>query len=178
MSLLLTDESFRSKISLVKTKEEIRMKDNEKKMIAILVVVTVVVIIIAIVMSNSGKNKQEETNTQTSKETGTTEMYDDGTKLNKSDKLHETKKLDGMEITNIQLTEKDGETMLIGTVNNNSTTEQGGYVALIKMLDKQGKEIATMEAYIGELKQGKSMKFSTSASFDSSNVYDFTITKK
>ena len=39
-------------------------------------------------------------------------------------------------------------------------------------------EITTMNAYIGKLKAGKSTKISTSATFDSTNVYDFTITKK
>lgn len=57
-------------------------------------------------------------------------------------------------------------------------TKQGGYVTLIKMVDKQGNEIKTLETYIGEVQAGKSMKFGTSATFDSFNVYDFTITKK
>ncbi len=153
------------------------MKDSEKKMIAILIAITIVVIIIAIIVGNSRPKKQEETKT-TSEQEETTQVLEDGTLLNNSDKLHETKKLEGMEITDIQLTENEEETLLIGTITNTSSTEQGGYVASIKMIDKQGNEIKTLDAYIGKLKPEKSMQFSTSATFDSSNVYDFTIIKK
>lgn len=155
------------------------MKPNEKKAIAILVAITAVVIIIAIIMGNSGKKetkKEEQNNTTQGEEV--TQLLNDGTLLNKSEKLHETKQFEGMEITNLQLTETEKETLLIGTVSNTSETKQGGYVALIKMVDKEGNEITTIETYIGELQPGKSMKFSTSANYDSSNVYDFTITKK
>lgn len=152
------------------------MKASEKKMIAILIAITIVVIIIAIVIGNSGNKSKEETTTTEQEET--TQVLEDGTLLNNSDKLHETKKLEGMEITDIQLTENEEETLLIGTITNTSNTEQGGYVASIKMIDKQGNEIKTLDAYIGKLKPEKSMQFSTSATFDSSNVYDFTMIKK
>lgn len=152
------------------------MKASEKKMIAILITITIVVIIIAIVIGNSGNKSKEETTTTEQEET--TQVLEDGTLLNNSDKLHETKKLEGMEITDIQLTENEEETLLIGTITNTSNTEQGGYVVSIKMIDKQGNEIKTLDAYIGKLKPEKSMQFSTSATFDSSNVYDFTMIKK
>lgn len=153
------------------------MKTTEKRAIAILIAITAIVIIIAIVMSNRNKKAEEGTTGNTEQE-GTTQLLNDGTVLNNSDKLHETKKIEGIEISNIQLTENEMETLLIGTITNTSTTTQGGYVALIKMVDKQGNEITTMEAYLGKLEPEKSMKFSTSAKFDSSHVYDFTITKK
>lgn len=154
------------------------MKNEEKRIIAILVAITVVVIIIAIIMSNSGKKAEEKVETEGNSEPEISQVLEDGTILNNSDKLHQTKKIEEMEITNIQLTEKDDESILLGTVTNTSETKQGGYVAEIKLLDKEGNEIKTIEAYIGEIQPGKSMKFSTSATFDSTNVYDFSITKK
>lgn len=153
------------------------MKINEKRTIAILVAITIIVIVIAIVISNNGKKNGEKT-AENTKQEGMTQLLEDGTILNNSDKLHETKKIEGMEISNIQLTENETETLLIGTITNTSTTEQGGYVTLIKMIDEQGNEITTMEAYLGKLKPEKSMKFSTSAKFDSYKVYDFIINKK
>lgn len=153
------------------------MKTNEKKVIAILITITILVIIIAIIMGNRGKKSEEKTS-ENSEQKETTQLLNDGMILNNSDKLHETKKIEGMEISNIQLTESENETLLIGTITNTSTTEQGDYVALIKMVDEQGNEIKTMEAYLGKLKPEKSMKFSASAKFDISNVYDFVITKK
>ena len=154
-----------------------KVKGNEKKMIAILVAITVVVIIIAIMM-NFNKSKEEETENEAGQEENTVSLLEDGTLLNNSDKLHETKRFEEMEMNQIQLTERDGETELIATVTNTSDTDQGDYPVLVKMLDQQGNEITTMNAYIGKLKAGKSTKISTSATFDSTNVYDFTITKK
>lgn len=154
-----------------------KVKGNEKKMIAILVAITVVVIIIAIMM-NANKSKEEKTQDKAGAEESTVSLLEDGTLLNNSDKLQETKKFEGMEISKIQLTEKEGETELIATVTNISDTDQGDYPVIVKMLDKEGNEITTMNAYIGKLKAGKSTKVSSSATFDSTNVYDFTITKK
>ena len=153
------------------------MKNSEKRMIAILVAITAVAIIIAIIM-NSNKSKEEKTENGAGQTESTVSIFDDGTMLNNSDKLHETKKLEGIEISQIQLTEKNGETELIATVTNTSSTDQGDYPIIIKMLDKEGKEVGTMNGYIGKIKPEKSMKFSTEASFDSSNVYDFTVIKK
>lgn len=155
------------------------MKTSEKRGIAILIFITIVVIIIAIVMNKNGKRSKEETNIARGNEAETTtQLLDDGTILNNSAKLHETKKLEGLEVSQIQLTEKDRETQLIATVTNTSNTDQGDYLVMIKMLDQQGNEIATMEGYIGKIKPEKSIKISTEATFDSSNVYDFTIMKK
>ena len=151
------------------------MKNSEKRMIAILVAIALVAIII-VCMKNTNKSKKQKT--ETNQAESTVSIFDDGTMLNNSDKLHETKKLEGMEISQIQLTEKEGETQLIATVTNTSSTDQGHYPIIIKMLDKEGKEIGTMNGYIGKIKPEKSMKFSTEASFDSSNVYDFTVIKK
>lgn len=150
------------------------MKSKEKTVIAILVAITIVVIIVTIVVK-SGK-KQEEVKTENVEESSST-VLEDGTVLNVSDKLHETKKFEGMEISNIQLTETEKETLLIATVTNTSETEQGGYPIKVKMIDEQGNEIKTIDAYIGELQPGKSTKISTSATYDAKNVHDFIIMK-
>ncbi len=150
------------------------MKDKEKTLIAILVAITIVVIIITIIVK-SGK-KQEEVKTEAVEESSST-VLEDGTVLNVSDKLHETKKFEGMEISNIQLTETEKETLLIATVTNTSETKQGGYPVKVKMVDEQGNEVKTIDAYIGELQPGKSMKISTSATYEIEKVHDFIITK-
>lgn len=151
------------------------MKDKEKRMIAILVAITIIVIIIAIFMN---KNKSKEETRSEVVEENSMVVIEDGTRVNESKKMKENKKFEGMEISNIQLTETDGETLLIATVTNTSQIKQGGYPVKIKMVDEKGNEIRTMDAYIGELQPGKSMKISTSETFDSTNVYDFMITKE
>ena len=156
------------------------MKKKEKRMIAILVAITVVVIMIAIWMTNL-KEPKEEVKRQEVKVESTgenVELLEDGTRLNTSNKLKETKKINGMEISNFQLTEKDNVTLLLGTVTNTSSTKQGGYPVNVKIVDEQGNERITVGAYLGELEPGESTQFNTSATFDCVNAYDFSISQK
>lgn len=156
------------------------MKKKEKKMIAILVAITVVVIMIAIWMTNA-KEPKEEVKRQEAKVESTeekVEVLEDGTRFNTSNKLKETKKINGMEISNFQLTEKDNVTLLLGTVTNTSSEKQGGYPVNVKIIDEQGNEIITVGAYLGELEPGESTQFNTSATFDCVNAYDFSISQK
>lgn len=150
------------------------MKKKEKQMIGVLILITIIVIIIAIVMAN---NKEEKVENKAPKEEFVN-VLEDGTRLNTSDKLHQKKTFDGMEITNFQLTEKDNVTLLLGTITNTSDTARGGYPVNITVKDKQGNEIITVAGFIGELEPGKSTQLSTSATFDYANAYDFEITKK
>lgn len=153
-----------------------KMDKSEKRMIAILVAITIIVIIVAIIWNNNTKNKKVEENT-TSKEEFVN-VLEDGTRVNNSNKLHEKKIYDGLEITDFQLTEKNNVSLLLGKVTNTSTTTKGGYPVYVKIIDKQGNEIITIEAFLGELEPGKSTQFNTSATFDFANAYDFIITKK
>lgn len=152
------------------------MKKKEKQMIAILVAITIIVIILAIVLSKGRKGEVEEENTTVEEEF--VDVLEDGTRLNTSDKLQEKKTIDGMEITNFQLTEKDNVTLLLGTVTNVSTTTKGDYPVNVKIIDKQGNEIITIDAFLGPLEPGESTQFSTSATFDYANAYDFSVTRK
>lgn len=156
------------------------MKKNEKIMIGILIAITIILIIVVILgksnKNNSNEELQKETNIQ--QEEKFIEVLEDGTKLNNSSKLHETKKIDGMELTNIQFTEKDNVTLLIGTITNISNTTKGGYPVNIKIVDEKGNEKVVIEAFIEKLESGESSQFSTNATLDYANAYDFIITKK
>lgn len=155
-----------------------KISKNESRMIVILAIITIMVIIIAIIVKNrSGNNvENQENNVQPAEEF--VNVLEDGTRLNTSDKLHETKTIDEMEISNFQLTEKDNVTLLLGTVTNTSNTAKGDYPVDVKIIDKEGNEIITIAAYIGPLEPGESTQFNTSATFDYANAYDFSITKK
>ena len=156
------------------------MSKNEKIGIGVLVLITVIVIIVAVVLSNRNKEDNstdnvQATNTQTEEFVN---VLSDGTKVNTSDKLHETKTFDGMEISNFQLTENENVTLLLGTITNKTTTVKGGYPVNIRILDKEGKEIKTTAAYITKIEPGESTQLNTSATFDYANAYDFEITKR
>lgn len=156
------------------------MKKKEKQIIGVLVLITIFIIVIAIVVRSINKNKENTTENQ--EENIVTEEFvdvlDDGTRVNKSDKLHETKIFDEMEISNFSLTEKENVTLLLGTITNTSSEVKGDYPINIKVIDKDGNEIITVAAYIEKLEVGESCELNTSATFDYANAYDIEISKK
>lgn len=152
------------------------MKTKEKKLIGILVIIIIIAVIALIIIKTRKKEEDITTNNQIEEEF--VDVLEDGTKLNKSDKLHETKKFDGLKITNFQLTQKDNVTVLLGTITNETQQTKGGYPVKIKIVDKNENEIITVGGFIGELKPGESMQLNSSATFDYANAYDFEITKK
>lgn len=150
------------------------MKNNEKKFILILIVVSIIIIAIIAIITN---NKNGES-TNLNDEERYVDVLQDGTKLNKSSKLQETKKIDGMEVSDFQLTSKGNVTVLLGTITNKSNEVKGDYPVSIKILDDKGNEIITVGGYIGELQPGETTQLNCSATFDYANAYDFEITKK
>ena len=106
-----------------------------------------------------------------------TNVLEDGTRLNTSTKLHETKKIEGMEISDFQLKEKGNETLLLGTITNVSNTVQGGYAMQLRIIDKTGGEILTVPAYVRKLQPGETAQLNISSTKDFANAYDFTVSK-
>lgn len=161
------------------------MNSNEKRMIGILILITIVVIIIGIVMSiNKGKEESKENNVAVGREENTpvaeefVSLAEDGTKVNTSNKLKETKTFDGLEIGKLQLTMKNNVSVILGEIKNTTDTVKGEYPVNLIILDKEGNEIITIGAYIQKLQPGQTAELNTSATFDFANAYDFRITKK
>ena len=166
------------------TKKEVKkkgMKRNEKIVIAVLLIITIILIVI-LHMRNSSNNSSDET-IETSSESvvvedgGYVRTYSDGTKLNMSEALNEDKEIDGIEITDIQLTESDNITQLLATLTNTSDETQGGYSVTLTLVDEDGEELTEMKAYIPELEPNGSTQLNTSIGFDYSDAYDFVISK-
>ena len=151
------------------------MRKSEIKMILIITLIGLIIVggIIIWSKTKNGPSEQEEAQNETY-----VEVLEDGTKLNTSEKLHETKIIDGIELSNLQLTEKNNVSLILGTVRNVSNTTKGGYPIKVKIIDNEGQEIITIEAYLTQLEPGETAQFNTSASFDYSNAYDFIISKK
>ena len=159
------------------------MSKKEKQVIGVLIGIAVIAIIVVLIAS--GKNKEDENivnnetvENNTVEEEKYVEVLENGTKLNTSEKLKETKEIDGMEISNMQLTEEGNITKVLGTITNKSNTTKGNYEINIKLIDENGKELTTLVGYIGELEPGESTQLSTSTTFDYANTYDVEITKR
>lgn len=160
------------------------MKNKAKNIIILLIVIVIIIsaiLLITKVKKESTENveseKNEVANVNTVKEEFV-EVLEDGTRLNTSSKLKEVKKFEGLEISNLQITEKDNVTLLLGTITNVSQTKQERHPVNIKIIDKYGNEIITISAIIGELEAGESTQLSTNATFDFANAYDFIISRK
>lgn len=156
------------------------MKKNEKKMILILVIVSIVIIGIIYLATRPSKNESESITTKESTTNENVEEFvqvlGDGKKLNNSTKLNETKKVNGLEFSKIYLTEKDNSTDLIATVKNNTGKDITKMTFVkITLLDKEGKNIATLDGAIAPIKAGEEKQFQLNSTLDYANAYDLKI---
>lgn len=156
------------------------MKKKEKKMILILIVVACLIIAILFWWLR-GRNEDNLETGETTQNVAAQEFVqtlEDGTKLNTSNKLSETKQFQGLQIKNIQLTNKDDKTELIAEIENPTETDTQAILVDIVLYDKQGQEITTLGGRISPIKAGQTTQFSTTAMIDYSNIYDFELKAK
>ena len=162
------------------------MKSHEKIVVGVIVAIFAVIILIFLVNGNNNNNNGQQAPATTAKSTPQqsasseefVQVVNGDVKLNKSSKLNETKTFDGMEISNVQITEKDGVTQLIAEVKNTTNTTKGGYPVKLNILDKNGNTITEGHGYIAEIAAGKTTQLSISKTFDFANAYDYTIEKE
>ena len=150
------------------------MKPKEKRMILILLVILVIAIIIFAV----NKNKKDENTEENKVVEEFVQVLEDGTRLNTSTKLNEMKKFEGLEFGNIQLTNSNGQSVLLADVKNTTQAETGLMLVNVTLIDKNGNELGTVGGIISPLKPEESKQFNTSMTIDYANAYDFKVTKK
>ena len=145
-------------------------------MILILLVVLVIAVVIFVVSKNKKGNKENTEENKVVEEF--VQVLEDGTRLNTSTKLNEMKKFEGLEFGNIQLTNLNGQSVLLADVKNTTSAETGLMLVNVTLIDKNGNELGTVGGIISPLKPGESKQFNTSMTIDYANAYDFKITKK
>ncbi len=155
------------------------MKKSEKRMILILVIITIVVIALLVNVRNKknagfGDTKNQNDVVQNTEEESVLQL-EDGTKLNISDKLAQTKTFGNFEMSNIQLTEKDGESLILADVKNISETKCEMTEINITLLDKEGGEITTIDGVISETEPQATVQLSAGASTSLVNAYDIVV---
>ena len=156
------------------------MKKQEKRMLLILVIVSVLIItIIWFATRNKENNNVGGTGTTTENvEQGEfTKVEADGTIVNTSEKLKQTKENLGFSITNINFMKKGNETILTARVTNNTGEEQGDFLGQIVLLDKRGNEIGRIPAMITETENGEAIDIETTITESYANAYDFRLEK-
>ena len=151
------------------------MRKNEKKTLLITIIIGVIIIGGLILWTNSRKAKPtsgNETNTNTEE---FVEVLEDGSKLNKSEKFSKTKKLDGLEIRDIQFREIGGITTLLATVENKSGKAVEKRWIKVYVLDKSGNTITTVRGIINAMNAGETTQLNMGVTADVANAYDFKV---
>ena len=121
------------------------------------------------------KNSETEKTQESQKEEKYVQKNTSGSKTNISTKLKEEKNIDGLTISNINLTEKGGITTLLADVKNNTNTKTEEKYVRIQILDEEGNEIAKPLGVIDPIEANGTVKLNVSISIDVSNAYDFKI---
>ena len=166
-----------------------RRKSNYKKSLIIFIVVLIIIVLLIYFITSKKQKKQQEQINQLIEQSQELTITDsnlaeyvketnDGTKINISPKINETKTIDGLEITNIQITSSNGVTTLIADVKNNTDTATALKNVLVKFLDQNGKEQVSVNGIIMPLEIGQSTKLNVSLSSNYVTAYDISIVNK
>jgi hypothetical protein len=151
------------------------MKKNEKRMILILLIILAIVIIAVVVGKNKGNKENTEKN-QVKEEF--VQVQEDGTKVNISSKLAETKTVGAYKIGNIQLTTKDNQSILLADVENVSSSATEMKMIEITLLDKEGNTLETVPGVVKQLQPGETAQLNAGITDDYANSYDFKVEVK
>ena len=153
------------------------MKKQEKRMLLILVIVSALIITIIWFATRNKENNNVGGTTENVEQGEFTRVEADGTIVNTSEKLKQTKEDLGFSITNINFVKKGNETILTARVTNNTGAEQGSFFGKIVLLDKSGKEIGRIPVMISETQSGEAIDIETSITESYANAYDFRLEK-
>lgn len=155
------------------------MSKKEKRGLLILILVAIAIITTLAIITN---RKGKEVNSDSTEEDKVVEEFvqvlEDGTKLNTSTKLSETKIVDGLKIGNIQLTMQNGQSVLLADAENDTGKDIDIMLLDIILLDKNGNELTTIAGIIGNLKAGEKQQLNSSVTSDYANAYDFRVVIK
>lgn len=146
--------------------------NNKKKYIVILLILVVIIAVVVFVLLW----KKPENNLEQEKSYSTT--LEDATKENNSEKIKETKEVDGLQISNMTITESDNLSKLSADITNNTDKEIPESILDIKLINENGNELKTVSGFIGKIKPGETIPLNISVTFDFVNAYDCIITRR
>lgn len=106
------------------------------------------------------------------------QKQENGIKLNISTELNKVKRLDNMEISNIQLINQGDQSILTADVKNVGNSTINLTVISIKILNKDKKVVGILEGLIDHIEPNETTQLNVGTQDDIANAYDFEITKK
>lgn len=141
----------------------------------VIVAIILIIIIVAVIVNINKKNKHETTEND---ENSYVEEIADGIRINKSTKLNESKLVNGLLISNIQLTESDGMTTLLADVTNKTEQKTSFKKLRIILLDENENEISSMIAFLNNINVGETTQLNVSTTSNYIKAYDFKVVEE
>ena len=146
------------------------MKSDRKKVIVFVIIIALIIIGIFLFLKNNDTTENIE------EPEVLVQTLEDGTKLNTSSKLKETKKIESVEISNSQLTNKDGKTTLLADVKNVGNTKIEMLELEIVFVDRNNKQVGTiLNGLLGTIENGETVQLNVSSTNDYSEAYDYLV---
>ena len=152
------------------------MKKKEKRGLLILILVSILIIGSIWFMARDNNTNEKEKNPQIN--TGYVQVQADGTKVNTSEKVAETRQIDGIVIRDIRLEQSNGITRLIADLTNTTGQAKDRFLVDIQLFDKSGKQIGTIPGIVGKTQPGETIQMQVGITEDFVGAYDFKIVKK
>lgn len=147
---------------------------NKKKLVIIMIIFITIIVTIGVTLiymiNNQNKNEMTEKN-----ETYWVETKEDGKKINKSEKISETKEFEGLSLEKQEFVSKDSKTEISIKVTNNTQQNIPVTPIVLILLDKEGKEIVRLNGIINPTKVGENSNIYIGSSLDYVDAYDFKI---
>jgi len=160
--------------------------------IIFLIVIIIVTILSIVLIVNGNKSKENQIipqdslnpDTESDEEkivetlTDTTAKQADGTIVNTSKKLKESKEIKGFKIINISFKESNGQSELIADIVNETGSNQPGFLIDVVLYDKAGNEVGRIPASIIETKAGETIRLQAGITEHYVEAYDFKLVEK
>ena len=161
---------------MAKTSKKIKLNSL---LIVLAILVVLIIAIVAIIRMNQNKSEEQNGNESNAQNTVSyVEEIEDGVKLNTSTAMNTSKTLNGLLISNIQLSSRSGMTNLLADVTNNNSTATTVKTVEITLLSEDGQELTKLTGIINAMQPGETTELNISTTSNYVEAYDFTITEK
>lgn len=160
-----------------KKKKKIKLNSLIVFVIVVIIIVVAVVLIVNNVLKTEGQDTSEQGNENSNTVSYVAEL-EDGVKVNRSTAFNTTKVLNGLTISNIQLSARSGMTTFLAEVKNDTDTQTSVRVVEVTLLSQDGQEMAKLTGVINSLAPGATTELNIATTSDYVDAYDFTIVEK
>ena len=153
---------------------------NKREILIVIAIIVLVIITVVALVSNGVNNSNNKSNVTSNldKYEKYVQPLEDGSKINVSNKLLETKEYEGLEISNTSLEWKNGVTILLADVINKGSTTKEQQKIYVVLEDKDKNEITRLSGIIDKVEPGKKVQINITTTKDVANAYDFRIEER